>query len=76
VGHFLPEPDFQHDRQPRLGVLLVNLGTPAAPTSAAVRRFLAEFLADRRVVEIPPAIWTPLLHGIVLRIGPRGREVR
>ncbi len=70
MGHFLPEPDFQHDRQPRLGVLLVNLGTPAAPTAAAVRRFLAEFLADRRVVEIPPVIWAPLLHGIVLRIRP------
>src|SRR6516225_1289288 len=49
VARFLPEPDFDHDRQTRLGVLLVNLGTPDAPTAAAVRRFLAEFLTDRRV---------------------------
>jgi ferrochelatase len=70
VTHFLAEPEFQHDRESRIGVLLVNLGTPDAPTPSAVRRFLAEFLADRRVIEIPPVIWGPLLHGIVLRIRP------
>jgi len=70
VGHFLTEPDFQHDRQTRIGVLLVNLGTPDAPTPSAVRRFLAQFLADRRVVEIPPFLWRPVLHGIVLRTRP------
>jgi ferrochelatase len=75
VGRFLPEPDFQHDRQTRIGVLLVNLGTPDAPTASAVRRFLAEFLTDRRVVEIPALLWRPLLHGIVLRIRP-GRSAK
>lgn len=54
----------------RIGVLLVNLGTPEAPTAPAVRRYLAEFLADRRVVEIPPIAWRPILHGIVLRTRP------
>ena len=67
---YLPEPPFSHDRTPRVGVLLVNLGTPDAPTAPAVRRYLAEFLADRRVVEIPPIAWRPILHGVVLRTRP------
>ena len=71
MSRFLPEPAFEHDRPTRLGVLLVNLGTPDAPTAAAVRRFLAQFLTDRRVVEIPPLLWRPILHAIVLRIRPR-----
>jgi len=53
-----------------VGVLLVNLGTPDAPTPDAVRRYLAEFLSDRRVVEIPPIAWKPILHGIILRTRP------
>jgi ferrochelatase len=52
------------------GVLLVNLGTPAAPTPAAVRSYLAEFLSDPRVVELPRFLWLPILHGIVLRTRP------
>ena len=67
---YRPEPPFLHDRTPKLGVLLVNLGTPDAPTPAAVRRYLAEFLADPRVVEIPAVAWRPLLHGVVLRVRP------
>ncbi len=55
----------------RIGLLLVNLGTPDAPTPAAVRRYLAEFLSDPRVVEIPAAVWQPILHGIVLRTRPK-----
>jgi ferrochelatase len=55
----------------RVGVLLVNLGTPDAPTPGAVRRYLAEFLSDRRVVEIPPLIWQPILRGIILNTRPR-----
>lgn len=55
----------------RIGVLLVNLGTPDAPTPGAVRRYLAEFLSDRRVVEIPPIAWQPILRGIVLNTRPR-----
>ena len=54
----------------KIGVLLVNLGTPQAPTTAAVRRYLAEFLWDRRVVEIPRAVWWLILHGIILRTRP------
>jgi len=52
------------------GVLLVNLGTPAAPTAPAVRAYLAEFLGDPRVVELPRWLWLPILHGIVLRTRP------
>ncbi|MGH8764544.1 MAG: ferrochelatase [Burkholderiales bacterium] len=52
------------------GILLVNLGTPAAPTPEAVRRYLAEFLADPRVVQLPRWLWLPILHGIVLRTRP------
>ena len=55
----------------RVLVLLVNLGTPEAPTPSAVRRYLAEFLSDRRVIEIPRAIWLPILYGVVLRRRPR-----
>jgi len=51
-------------------VLLANLGTPDAPTPAAVRRFLAEFLGDPRVVEAPRWLWLPVLHGVILRIRP------
>ena len=54
-----------------IGVLLINLGTPDAPEPGAVRRYLAEFLTDPRVVEIPPWLWRPILHGIVLRTRPR-----
>lgn len=56
---------------PRIGVLIVNLGTPDAPDAGAVRRYLAEFLSDRRVVEIPPILWQPILRGIVLTTRPK-----
>ena len=55
----------------RVGVLLVNLGTPDAPETGPVRRYLAEFLSDRRVVELPPILWQPLLRGVVLLTRPR-----
>jgi protoporphyrin/coproporphyrin ferrochelatase len=61
----------RHGQRARTAVLLVNLGTPAAPTPAATRRYLAEFLADPRVVEIPRLVWLPLLHGVILRTRPR-----
>lgn len=56
---------------PRLGVLLINLGTPDAPTTPAVRRYLKQFLSDPRVVEIPRAIWWFILNGIILNTRPR-----
>lgn len=55
----------------KIGVLLVNLGTPSAPDAASVRRYLGEFLSDRRVVEIPPLLWQPILRGIILRTRPK-----
>ena len=56
---------------PRIGVLLVNLGTPDAPDAPSVRRYLAEFLSDRRVVEIPQILWQPILRGIILTTRPK-----
>lgn len=67
---FDPEPPFRHGTPGRTAVLLVNLGTPDAPEPGPVRRYLAEFLADPRVVEIPRAVWLPILHGIILRVRP------
>lgn len=55
----------------KIGVLLINLGTPDAPDAKAVRRYLAEFLSDRRVVELPAIAWKPILHGIILRTRPK-----
>ncbi len=54
-----------------IGLLLVNLGTPDAPEPAAVRRYLKQFLSDRRVVEIPPLLWQPILRGIILNTRPK-----
>ena len=54
----------------RVGVLLVNLGTPSAPTTTAVRRYLAEFLSDVRVVDYPRVLWLPILHGVILNVRP------
>jgi ferrochelatase len=51
-------------------ILLLNLGTPDAPTAPAVKRYLAEFLGDSRVVELPRLLWLPILHGIILRTRP------
>ena len=56
---------------PKIGVLLTNLGTPDAPDAGAVRRYLAEFLSDPRVIEIPKLAWQPILHGIILRTRPK-----
>jgi ferrochelatase len=56
---------------PRIGVLLINLGTPDAPDVRSVRRYLAEFLSDRRVVEIPQIVWQPILRGAVLTTRPK-----
>ncbi|MEY4620548.1 MAG: hypothetical protein RIS65_1720 [Pseudomonadota bacterium] len=56
---------------PKVGVLLVNLGTPDAPTTSAVKRYLKQFLSDQRVVEIPPLLWQPILRGIILNTRPQ-----
>ena len=67
----MPPPDHPPIIAPRVGVLLVNLGTPDAPDVASVRRYLAEFLSDKRVIEIPSIAWKPILHGIILRTRPK-----
>ena len=56
---------------PKVGVLLINLGTPDAPDAKSVRRYLAEFLSDPRVVEIPKIVWQPILHGVILTTRPK-----
>ena len=63
-------PGFEHGTPESLGVLLLNLGTPDAPTPTAVRRYLAEFLKDPRVVEISRPLWWLILHGVILRVRP------
>jgi protoporphyrin/coproporphyrin ferrochelatase len=67
---FRQEPAFTHGQPAKTAVLLCNLGTPDAPTAAALRRYLAQFLSDHRVVEIPRALWWLILHGIILRVRP------
>lgn len=68
-----PQPPFEHPpvSTGRIGVLLVNLGTPQAPETRAVRRYLAEFLSDPRVVELPKILWQPILRGVVLTTRPK-----
>jgi len=68
---YLGTTDYVHGSPARLGVLLVNLGTPDEPTTAAVRRYLAEFLWDPRVIEAPRPLWWLILNGIILRTRPK-----
>lgn len=62
--------DYQHDAVPTTGILLINLGTPEAPTPSALRRYLGEFLWDPRITEMPRWLWWLILHGIILRVRP------
>ncbi|MCG9123713.1 ferrochelatase [Laribacter hongkongensis] len=71
MPRYRPEPVHRHGSAPKTAALLVNLGTPAAPTAAALRPYLAEFLSDPRVIELPRWLWWPILHGIILRTRPR-----
>lgn len=64
------EPGYPHQSKQRLGILLANLGTPDSPEPGAVRRFLAQFLWDPRVVEAPRWFWWLALHGVILRVRP------
>ena len=70
MSRYLPEPAHTHGAAGRTAVLLVNLGTPEAPTAAALRRYLGQFLWDPRVVEIPRAVWWLILNGIILNVRP------
>ena len=62
--------NFDHEQQPRVGILVTNLGTPQAPEKKALRAYLKEFLSDPRVVEIPRLLWWFILHGVILNIRP------
>lgn len=68
---YLGNPDYRHGTVPATGILISNLGTPDAPTTKALRRYLAEFLADPRIVEAPRWLWRLVLHGAILQIRPR-----
>lgn len=67
---YLGNSGHSHLQSPRTGILVTNLGTPDAPTTSAVRRYLREFLSDPRVIEVPRLIWWPILHGIILTFRP------
>jgi protoporphyrin/coproporphyrin ferrochelatase len=67
---FATEPSYRHGSPSSTAIILCNLGTPDAPTPAALRRFLAEFLGDARVVEVPRLLWLLILHGVILRVRP------
>lgn len=71
MTYYQPEPAYTHGSQPKVGILLANLGTPDAPTAKALRPYLQQFLMDRRVVEIPRFIWCWILHCIILVIRPK-----
>jgi ferrochelatase len=71
MPRYRPEPAYRHGTAAQTAVLLINLGTPEAPSGAAVRRYLREFLSDPRVVEIPRAIWWLILNGIILNVRPK-----
>ena len=70
-SHYTGVAEASPERNVQTGVLLVNLGTPEAPTPRALRTYLAEFLGDRRVIDYPRWLWWPILHGVILRVRPR-----
>jgi ferrochelatase len=76
MPRYAPEPPYSHGTPARIGVLIVNLGTPEAPTTPAVRAYLREFLSDPRVVELPRFVWWPLLHLFVLTTRPKASAQR
>lgn len=71
MAKYIGNSDYRHDSRGCLGILISNLGTPDAPTTPAVRKYLAEFLSDPRVIEVPTPLWWLILHGIILRLRPR-----
>ncbi|NCT66676.1 MAG: ferrochelatase [Rhodanobacteraceae bacterium] len=70
MPRYYGQPQFRHGSEAAAAVLLVNLGTPDAPTPRALRRYLGQFLADPRIVEMPRVLWRLILHGIILRVRP------
>ena len=76
MARLSPEPRLEPGKAGKTAVLLVNLGTPEAPTAEAVRPYLDEFLSDPRVVEIPRLVWWPILHLFVLTRRPKASAER
>ena len=71
MAYYKPEPHYQHGDQAKVGILLANLGTPDAPDAKSLKRYLGQFLMDRRIVEIPRFIWCWILHCIILVVRPK-----
>jgi len=71
MPRYLPEPPYRHGQAATTAIVLVNLGTPDAPTAPALKRYLKQFLSDPRVVEIPKLLWWPILNGIILNTRPK-----
>ncbi len=71
MTNYIGNTDLTHDLESCTGVLVTNMGTPDAPTPSALRRYLGEFLADPRVIEVPKFIWWFFLHGVILRRRPK-----
>jgi len=67
---YLGRPDYQHGTGEKLGILMANLGTPDAPDTKSVRRYLNQFLSDPRIIELPRLLWMIILHGVILRVRP------
>jgi len=67
---YLGNPEYQHGTSEKLGILVVNLGTPDAPDTQSVRRYLRQFLSDPRIIELPRLLWMIILHGVILRVRP------
>ena len=70
MNYFNKEPNYEHGDSERVGIILANLGTPDKPNARALRKYLGQFLMDRRVVEIPRFIWCWILHFIILVFRP------
>ena len=70
MSYFIKEPPYQHGDAPKIGIILANLGTPDSLSTQAVRKYLQQFLMDRRVVEVPRFIWCWILHFIILVFRP------
>ncbi len=67
---FRGNPDYDHQQSAKTGILIINLGTPDAPEASAIRHYLAEFLSDPRIIEMPRWLWKLILHGVILRFRP------
>ena len=72
---YISSPDFRQNAE-RIGVLLVNTGTPDSLELHDIRTYLAKFLSDPRVVELPRWLWLPVLHGYILRTRPRRSQAK